>query len=79
MRGGFHKPNYALCQTLTLCAVHLCCTFAPKKASQKFRAERKMASSPTFSLYEIYPWKPDKKFAFSEKFSGHHYHLECEL
>ena len=30
-------------------------TFTPKKASQKFSAERKMAWHPTFSLYEIDP------------------------
>ena len=31
-------------------------TFMPKKASQKFGAERKMALRPTFSLFEIDPW-----------------------
>ena len=31
--------------------------FTPKKASQKFGVERKMALWPTFSLYEINPKK----------------------
>ena len=51
--GGFHKPIYALRQALTLCAELL----RPKKASQKFGAEHKMAFRPTSSLYEIDPWK----------------------
>ena len=31
-------------------------TFTPKKASQELGVECKMASRPTFSLYEINPW-----------------------
>ena len=50
--GGFHKLIYALRQALTLCAE----TLSPKRASQKFGAERKMALCPTFSLYEIDPY-----------------------
>ena len=50
-RGGSHKSIYALCQALMLCAKLLC----PKKASQKFSTESKMAVCPTFSLYEISP------------------------
>ena len=42
----------------TLCAKLLrsAPTFTPEKASQKFGAECKMVSHPTFSLYEINPW-----------------------
>ena len=50
-RGGFHKLIDALRQALTLCAKLL----RPKKASQKFGAEQKMALRPAFSLYEIDP------------------------
>ena len=57
--GGFHKPIYALCQALTLCAVLLHTKKSSQKldaeASQKFGAQRKMALGPTFSLYEIDP------------------------
>ena len=47
----FHKPIYALRQTLMLCAKLL----RLKKASQKFDAERKMALRPILILYEIDP------------------------
>ena len=36
-------------------------TFMPKKASQKFGVERKLALGPTFSLYEIDPGGPQRK------------------
>ena len=47
IRGGFHKPIYALRQAFTLCG-H---PFTPKKASQ----ECEMALLPIFSLNEINP------------------------
>ena len=34
----------------------MCPNFTPKKASQKFGVERKTASRPTLSLYEINPY-----------------------
>ena len=40
-------------------------TFTPKKASHMFGVEHKMASHPTFSLYEIDPWG---QFQFLEVF-----------
>ena len=50
-KGGFNKPIFALRQALMLWVVGLCL----KKASQKLGVEDKMASRPSFSLYEIDP------------------------
>ena len=50
--GGFHKTIYALRQALTLCAMFNA-NVTPKKSFSKVGVDHKMASRPTFSLYEI--------------------------